>query len=86
MYKNPYEIWLCDLISVSLILTHSCLQSFQYVAPDLHIPVRIDIGLDDKEDGRAYIEALNQGIRKDRGERVVSDFDINQRVKKDAGN
>lgn len=42
--------------------------------------------LSSEEDGRAYTEALNQGIRKDRGERVVSDFDIDQRVKKDAGN
>lgn len=36
------------------------------------------------ENGRAYTNALNQGIRKDRGERVVSDFDIDKRGKKDA--
>lgn len=36
------------------------------------------------ENGRAYTDALNQGIRKDRGERVVSDFDIDKRGKKDA--
>ena len=47
---------------------------------------RVIYELSSEEDGRAYTEALNQGIRKDRGERVVSDFDIDQRVKKDAGN
>lgn len=38
--------------------------------------------LSSEEDGRAYTEVVESGIRKDRGERVVSDFDIDQRVKK----